>query len=134
MLPPRCAAHHLLLNPLTPPEQVSKTVLRRCMRVLPALRDKLIGAFAAFVVRIQEDHAQVIKESLDLLLRFVFVLPCVGVLPPFQHVPINCVLLCTCFQCCACPQCFHCYRRAALQPAACLDWPGSFRVATACCG
>ncbi len=44
-------------------------MLRRCMRVLPALRDKLVGAFAAFVVRIQEEHAQVIKDSLDLLLR-----------------------------------------------------------------
>ena len=49
--------------------QVSKTVLRRCMRTLPALRDKLMGAFAAFVVRIQEDHAPVIKDSLELLLR-----------------------------------------------------------------
>jgi hypothetical protein len=33
--------------------QVSTTVLRRVVRCLPALRDKLVGAFAAFVVRIQ---------------------------------------------------------------------------------
>lgn len=48
--------------------QVSQTVLRRCMRSLPALRDKLVGAFAGFVVRIQEEHAEVIKDSLALLL------------------------------------------------------------------
>lgn len=39
------------------------------MRSLPALRDKLVGAFAGFVVRIQEEHADVIKDSLALLLR-----------------------------------------------------------------
>ena len=118
--------------------QVSNTVLRRCIRTLPGLRDKLVGrggggggatqrgsarplctpctlrlplalcpvpwafvhppkphchcppillrltllaillcvlntpqvgAFAAFVVRIQEDHADVVKDSLALLLR-----------------------------------------------------------------
>jgi len=59
----------LLSCPTAAHLQVSKTVLRRCMRVLPALRDKLVGAFAAFVVRIQEEHAQVIKDSLNLLLR-----------------------------------------------------------------
>lgn len=51
------------------PVQVSNTVLRRCIRTLPPLRDKLVGAFAAFVVRIQEDHTDVIKDSLGLLLR-----------------------------------------------------------------
>ncbi|KAL4434374.1 hypothetical protein ABPG75_000815 [Micractinium tetrahymenae] len=51
--------------------QVSQTVLRRCMRSLPGLRDKLVGAFAGFVVRIQEEHADVIKESLALLLSLL---------------------------------------------------------------
>lgn len=50
--------------------QASQTVLRRCMRSLPALRDKLVGAFAGFVVRIQEEHADVTKDSLALLLRW----------------------------------------------------------------
>lgn len=93
VLPPPCTAHHLLLRPLPSPKQVSKTVLRRCMRVLPALRDKLIGAFAAFVVRIQEDHAQVIKDSLDLLLRCMFVLPSFGMLPHFSMFPL---IACSC--------------------------------------
>jgi hypothetical protein len=52
------------------PVQVSHTVLRRCMRCLPGLRDKMTGAFAAFVVRIQEDYPEVVKDSLALLLRW----------------------------------------------------------------
>ncbi|KAL4428595.1 hypothetical protein ABPG77_008907 [Micractinium sp. CCAP 211/92] len=51
--------------------QASQTVLRRCMRSLPALRDKLVGAFAGFVVRIQEEHADVTKDSLALLLSLL---------------------------------------------------------------
>jgi hypothetical protein len=39
------------------------------MRSLPGLRDKMVAAFAAFVVRIQEDYPEVIKDSLALLLR-----------------------------------------------------------------
>jgi hypothetical protein len=41
------------------------------MRCLPGLRDKMAGAFAAFVVRIQEDYPEVVKDSLALLLRWV---------------------------------------------------------------
>ncbi|PSC67904.1 furry homolog-like [Micractinium conductrix] len=51
--------------------QVSNTVLRRCMRCLPALRDKLVGAFAGFVVRIGEDYPEVVKDSLALLLSLL---------------------------------------------------------------
>lgn len=51
--------------------QVSTTVLRRVVRALPGLRDKLVGAFAAFVVRIQEDYPEVIKDSLLLLLSLL---------------------------------------------------------------
>ncbi|KAI3439023.1 hypothetical protein D9Q98_001435 [Chlorella vulgaris] len=51
--------------------QVSQTVLRRCMRSLPGLRDKMVAAFAAFVVRIQEDYPEVIKDSLALLLSLL---------------------------------------------------------------
>ena len=53
------------------PVQVSNTVLRRCMRCLPGLRDKMAGAFATFVVHIQEDYPEVVKDSLALLLRWV---------------------------------------------------------------
>ena len=52
--------------------QVSQSVLRRCLRCLPARRDALVGAFASFVARIQEEsHPEVVKDSLALLLRWV---------------------------------------------------------------
>ena len=82
MLPLRCIRLHVVLSlpalpstpapalpPLSPPTQVSTTVLRRCMRTLPGLRNRLVGAFAAFVARIQEDYSEVVKDSLALLLR-----------------------------------------------------------------
>jgi hypothetical protein len=47
---------------------VSQTVLRRCVRALPPLRDRLVGAFAGFAARIQEDYPEVVKASLGLLL------------------------------------------------------------------
>lgn len=57
------------------------------MRTLPALRPKLVAAFAAFVVRIGEDHSEVAKESLGLLLRWVGVL---------QQRSVECGMECVC--------------------------------------
>ena len=53
--PPATSIHPPPATHPTPPAppQVSTTVLRRVVRALPGLRDKLVGAFAAFVVRIQ---------------------------------------------------------------------------------
>lgn len=42
--------------------------LHRCMVALPAMRDSLVGGMATFIVRLQEEHADVVKDSLVLLL------------------------------------------------------------------
>ena len=51
--------------------QVATTVLKRCMKALPGLRDVLVGSMATFAVRLPEDHADVIHDSLGLLLSLM---------------------------------------------------------------
>jgi hypothetical protein len=45
--------------------------LRRCMVALPRMRDALVGGMATFIVRLQEEFTDVIKDSLRLLLTML---------------------------------------------------------------
>ncbi len=45
--------------------------LRRCMVALPLMRDALVGGMATFIVRLQEEFIDVIKDSLRLLLTML---------------------------------------------------------------
>lgn len=54
-----------------PMRQVSTKVLHRCMHALPALRDPILGGVAMFVARLPEEHVEVVRESLGLLLSLL---------------------------------------------------------------
>ncbi|KAH7623253.1 hypothetical protein Ndes2526B_g01675 [Nannochloris sp. 'desiccata'] len=45
--------------------------VRRCMVALPLMRDALVGGMATFIVRLQEEFTDVIKDSLRLLLTML---------------------------------------------------------------
>ena len=45
--------------------------VHRCMAALPAQRDSLVGGMATFIIRLQEEYVDVIKEELGLLLNMM---------------------------------------------------------------
>ena len=75
---------------LSLPRQAATAALRRCVRVLPRLRDPLLGALASFAARLPEEHTDAVRDQLALLLRRA--LPCClsSFLPSFQALPLVC--------------------------------------------
>lgn len=51
--------------------KVSQTVLRRCMRAMPNLRDALIGSLVTVTLRVQEELTDIISDSLTLILSLM---------------------------------------------------------------
>jgi len=51
--------------------KVSQTVLRRCMRAMPNLRDALIGSLVTVTLRVQEELTDIIGDSLTLILSLM---------------------------------------------------------------